>query len=93
MTRCSPHANACSPTRKKPSAPAVTARSIRSASDWKTSNAAGKWRTTDHAGGKGKQGKIWTIDASGAFHKGPAFGDYQELRDLIAEREEDFAED
>jgi hypothetical protein len=51
-------------------------------------NAAGKWRTTDHAGGKGK---TWTIDASGAFHKGPAFGDYQELRDLIVEREEDFA--
>ncbi|HIE99317.1 MAG TPA: DUF1588 domain-containing protein, partial [Fuerstia sp.] len=54
-------------------------------------NAAGKWRTTDHAGGKGKKGKTWTIDASGAFHKGPAFGDYQELRDLIVEREEDFA--
>lgn len=54
-------------------------------------NAAGKWRTTDHAGGKGKNGKTWTIDASGAFHKGPAFGDYQELRDLIVEREEDFA--
>ena len=54
-------------------------------------NAAGKWRTTDHAGGKGKQGKTWTIDASGAFHKGPAFGDYQQLRDLIASRDEDFA--
>ncbi|MCG6155870.1 DUF1592 domain-containing protein [Rubinisphaera margarita] len=54
-------------------------------------NAAGKWRTTDHAGGKGKNGKTWTIDASGAFHNGPAFGDYQELRHLIAEREEDFA--
>ena len=54
-------------------------------------NAAGKWRTTDHAGGKGKQGKIWTIDASGAFHKGLGFSDYHELRDLIAEREDDFA--
>ena len=53
--------------------------------------AAGKWRATDHAGGKGKNGKIWTIDASAAFHKGPAFGDYQELRDLIVGREEDFA--
>ena len=53
--------------------------------------AAGKWRTTDHAGGKGKNGKTWTIDASGAFHKGPAFNDYNELRDLIADREEDFA--
>ncbi|QEG43200.1 DUF1592 domain-containing protein [Roseimaritima ulvae] len=54
-------------------------------------NAAGKWRTTDHAGGKGKKGKTWTIDASGAFHKGPTFGDYQELRDRIVEREDDFA--
>lgn len=54
-------------------------------------NAAGKWRTTDDAGGKGKKSKTWTIDASGAFHKGPGFGDYQELRDLIAEREKDFA--
>ena len=53
-------------------------------------NAAGKWRTED-SDGSGRQKKTWTIDASGAFHKGPAFGDYQELRDLIAEREEDFA--
>ena len=54
-------------------------------------NAAGKWRTTDHAGGKGKKGKTWTIDASGAFHKGSHFSDYHDLRDLITEREGDFA--
>ena len=54
-------------------------------------NAAGKWRTTDHAGGKGKKGKTWTIDASGAFHNGPSFADYHELRDIIADREVDFA--
>ena len=60
-------------------------------------NAAGKWRTEDsyqmrdrRGRGVGKR-KTWTIDASGAFHNGPAFGDYHELRDLIAEREEDFA--
>ena len=35
--------------------------------------------------------KTWTIDASGAFHKGPGFNDYHELRDLIVDREEDFA--
>ena len=35
--------------------------------------------------------KTWAIDASGAFHKGPGFNDYHELRDLIAKREEDFA--
>ena len=54
-------------------------------------NAAGKWRTTDHAGGKGKKEKTWTIDASGAFHKGSHFSDYHDLRDLITEREGDFA--
>ena len=60
-------------------------------------NAAGKWRTEDSyqaRDGKGRgigKRKTWTIDASGAFHKGPEFGDYHELRDLIFEREEDFA--
>jgi hypothetical protein len=59
--------------------------------------AAGKWRTTDSYRLRDKKGrgigkgKTWTIDASGAFHKGPAFSDYHELRDLIADREEDFA--
>ena len=53
-------------------------------------NAAGKWRTED-SDGSGRQKKTWKIDASGAFHKGPAFNDYNELRDLIAEREEEFA--
>ena len=52
--------------------------------------AAGKWRTED-SDGSGRQERTWKIDASGAFHKGPAFNDYHELRDLIAEREEDFA--
>jgi len=60
-------------------------------------NAAGKWRTTDSyrltnkRGRRIGNGKTWKIDASGAFHQGPAFSDYHELRDLIAEREEDFA--
>jgi len=60
-------------------------------------NAAGKWRTEDsyqlrdrRGRGVGKR-KTWTIDASGAFHKGPAFSGYRELRDLIAKRENDFA--
>jgi hypothetical protein len=53
-------------------------------------NAAGKWRTQE-SDGVGKRQKVWDIDASGAFHKGPAFGDYYELRDLIAQREDDFA--
>ena len=60
-------------------------------------NAAGKWRTEDSYQARDERGrgvgklKTWTIDASGAFHKGPVFNDYDELRDLIAEREEDFA--
>ncbi|MCP4886796.1 MAG: DUF1592 domain-containing protein [Planctomycetaceae bacterium] len=53
-------------------------------------NAAGKWRADD-SDGSGKQKKTWKIDASGAFHQGPAFNDYHELRDLIAEQKEDFA--
>ncbi len=59
--------------------------------------AAGKWRTEDsyqmrdsRGRGVGKR-KTWAIDASGAFHEGAAFNDYHELRDLIAEREGDFA--
>ena len=35
--------------------------------------------------------KEWPIDASGEFHKGPAFRDYFELRDQIAGRPEMFA--
>ena len=60
-------------------------------------NAAGKWRTTDSyrltdkRGRRTKKGKSWKIDASGAFHKGPTFSDYYELRNLTAQREDDFA--
>ena len=53
-------------------------------------NAAGKWRTQE-SHGVGKRKKVWDIDASGAFHKGPAFGDYYELREQISQREDDFA--
>ncbi|MEN9020153.1 MAG: DUF1585 domain-containing protein, partial [Verrucomicrobiales bacterium] len=38
-----------------------------------------------------KEGKTWEIDASGAFHNGPEFADYGEMRNLIAAHEEDFA--
>ena len=54
--------------------------------------AAGKWRTEDSYRLRNKKGqpsgkaKTWTMDASGAFHKDPAFADYHELRDLIADR-------
>ena len=50
-------------------------------------NAAGKWREKD---GNGKRTHV--IDASGSFHKGPTFGDFFELRELIAsEHDEGFA--
>ena len=51
-------------------------------------NAAGKWREVDY---DPKTKKEWPIDPAGAFHNGPAFNDYFELRDLIAAREGDFA--
>ena len=60
-------------------------------------NAAGKWRTENSYQARDGRGRsvgkrrTWTIDASGAFHKGQGFNDYHELRDLIADREEEFA--
>ena len=58
-------------------------------------DAAGKWRTTGVNRTKVRRNwrtnKTWEIDASGAFHKGPAFADYFELRDRVAQREPDFA--
>ncbi len=59
--------------------------------------AAGKWRTEDSYRLRNKKGKFsgkaktWPIDPSGAFHNGPAFSDYEELRDRIVAREGDFA--
>ncbi len=50
-------------------------------------DAAGKWRTEEHHSKKLK----WEIDASGAFFNGPEFADYFAMRDLIADREGDFA--
>ena len=58
-------------------------------------NASGKWRTTEVHRTKVRRNwkinKTWEIDASGAFHKGPAFADFFELRDHVAAREPDFA--
>lgn len=55
-------------------------------------DAAGRWRTTDSHEAKGAGKKTWTIDPSGAFHHGPAFRDFFELRDHIAARGDDFAQ-
>jgi hypothetical protein len=60
-------------------------------------DAVGQWRTEDSYQVMDESGKpvpearkTWTIDPSAALHKGPAFRDYLELRDLIAARSEDF---
>jgi hypothetical protein len=52
-------------------------------------DAAGKWRTVDQRPDvpAGKQ----QIDPSGAFFRGPSFGNFFELRDLIAARPDRFA--
>jgi hypothetical protein len=61
-------------------------------------DAAGQWRTEDSytaldANGKPdpKSKKTWTIDSAAAFHKGPGFKDYFELRNLIASKSDAFA--
>lgn len=61
-------------------------------------DAVGQWRTKDSYmlvkdDGKPdpKTKKTWTIDPAGAFHGGPAFRDYFELREQIAARDGDFA--
>lgn len=60
-------------------------------------DAAGKWRIEDSyqvldrkGRGVGKR-KTWPIDASGSFHQGPSFNDFQQLRDLISKHENEFA--
>ena len=54
-------------------------------------NAVGKWRAADHYEKRGVGKKTWPIDPAGAFHNGPGFKDYFELRDLIAAQPERFA--
>ena len=61
-------------------------------------NAAGKWRSEEHRYTRNRKGQMvpsrtgTPIDASGAFHDGPAFADFFELRELIATKhQEDFA--
>jgi hypothetical protein len=55
-------------------------------------DAVGLWRAEDGYEAKGAPRKTWKIEAGGAFHKGPAFQSYFELRDLIAAKPESFAQ-
>ncbi len=54
-------------------------------------DAVGQWRTEDSYERAGLGKKTWTVEPGGAFHKGPAFKSYHELRDLIHARADDFA--
>jgi hypothetical protein len=61
-------------------------------------DAVGRWRTEDHYQAVNAQGKpipkafkTWNIDPAGVLHKGPAFRDFFELRDILAGRQEPFA--
>jgi mono/diheme cytochrome c family protein len=61
-------------------------------------DAVGAWRTTDssmaiNAAGKPdpKTKKTWTIDPAGTLHGGPAFADFDGLREIVAARPEQFA--
>jgi hypothetical protein len=61
-------------------------------------DAAGGWRTQDtyqvmdNAGKPVSNAKkTWTIESTAQLHKGPAFKDYFELRDIIASKSDNFA--
>ena len=61
-------------------------------------DAVGQWRTEDSYEAKDEMGKpipggkkTWTIDPAGAFHDGPAFANFPEMRGLIAGKAEAFA--
>jgi hypothetical protein len=54
-------------------------------------DAAGRWRLQDSYERPGKGRKTWQIEPAGAFHKGPAFSNYFELRDRIHDRTVDFS--
>jgi len=61
-------------------------------------DAVGQWRTEDSYQVMDEKGKpvpnakkTWTIEAGAALHKGAAFKDYFELRDIIASKSDAFA--
>ncbi len=53
-------------------------------------DAAGKWRTEDTYERMGGVKKTWPVDPAAAFHNGPAFKNYFELRDIVASKSDAF---
>jgi hypothetical protein len=53
-------------------------------------DAAGKWRDDDTLRPLDPRVPRWRIDPAGAFHNGPAFKDYFELRDIVASQGDRF---
>lgn len=53
-------------------------------------NAVGQWRTEDNYESPEHQKKTWTIDPSGVIHRGPAFQNYHELREIVASQSDAF---
>jgi Protein of unknown function (DUF1592)/Protein of unknown function (DUF1588)/Protein of unknown function (DUF1585)/Protein of unknown function (DUF1587)/Protein of unknown function (DUF1595)/Planctomycete cytochrome C len=61
-------------------------------------DAVGLWRTEDSFQARDNDGKplpnakkSWVIDPAGTFHRGPAFRDFNEMRDVVASRTDAFA--
>jgi hypothetical protein len=61
-------------------------------------DAVGLWRTEDAYQALDDQGKpipnarkTWTVDPSGAFHRGPAFEGFLQMRDIVATQIDPFA--
>ncbi|MHC5544288.1 DUF1588 domain-containing protein, partial [Singulisphaera rosea] len=54
-------------------------------------DAVGLWRTEETYKKPGLGEKTWTIDPAAAFHNGPDFKNYEEMREIIATRADDFA--
>jgi hypothetical protein len=61
-------------------------------------DAAGLWRTEDSFQARDNDGKplpnakkTWIIDPAGTFHRGPAFRDFNEMREVVASRTDAFA--
>ena len=61
-------------------------------------DAVGLWRTEDSFQARDNDGKplpnakkTWVIDPAGTFHRGPAFRDFNEMRDVVASRTDAFA--